>query len=55
MVIPAELQVSFPIAYLLLFIGFCYSGEFSDVGLQIEQWTGWVWDALFQPLLNKVS
>lgn len=30
-----------------------YSGEFTEVGIQIEEYTGWVWDALFQPLLNK--
>jgi len=31
-----------------------YSGEFSGVGVQIEELTGRVWDSVFQPLLNKV-
>jgi len=30
-----------------------YSGEFSGVGVQIEELTGKVWDNCFQPLLNK--
>lgn len=30
-----------------------YSGEFSGVGVQIEDLTGRVWDNCFQPLLNK--
>jgi len=31
-----------------------YSGEFSGVGVQIEELTGRVWDSVFQPFLNKV-
>ena len=31
-----------------------YSGEFSGVGVQIEDLTGKVWDNCFHPLLNKV-
>jgi len=30
-----------------------YSGEFSQVGVQIEELTGKVWDNCFQPVLNK--
>jgi len=30
-----------------------YSGEFSGVGVQIEDLTGKFWDGVFQPLLNK--
>merc|ERR1712192_263439 len=30
-----------------------YSGEFSQVGVQIEELTGKVWDNCFQPILNK--
>ena len=30
------------------------SGEFSQVGVQIEELTGKVWDNCFQPVLNKV-
>jgi len=30
-----------------------YSGEFSQVGVQIEDLTGKVWDNCFQPILNK--
>lgn len=30
-----------------------YSGEFSQVGVQIEELTAKVWDNVFQPLLNK--
>jgi len=30
-----------------------YSGEFSGVGVQIEELTGKVWDNCFQPMLNK--
>ena len=30
------------------------SGEFSGVGVQIEDLTGKVWDNCFHPLLNKV-
>merc|ERR1711997_197624 len=30
-----------------------YSGEFSGVGVQIEELTGRFWDGVFQPLLNK--
>merc|ERR1712183_1173156 len=32
-----------------------YSGEFSGVGVQIEDLTGRFWDSVFQPLLNKRS
>jgi len=31
-----------------------YSGEFSGVGVQIEELTGRFWDSVFQPLLNKI-
>ena len=31
------------------------SGEFSGVGVQIEELTGKVWDNCFQPILSKVS
>ena len=30
------------------------SGEFSGVGVQIEELTGKVWDNCFQPILSKV-
>lgn len=30
-----------------------YSGEFSQVGVQIEELTAYVWDHVFQPILNK--
>jgi len=30
-----------------------YSGEFSQVGVQIEELTAKIWDNVFQPLLNK--
>jgi len=32
-----------------------YSGEFSNVGSQIEDATGWIWDNLFQVLLSKAA
>ena len=46
-------------AHLLLVCGLIYfslnfSGEFSHVGVQIEELTAKVWDNVFQPLLNKV-
>ena len=34
---------------------FLCSGEFSGVGVHIEELTGRFWDSVFQPLLNKVS
>ena len=34
---------------------FLCSGEFSGVGVNIEELTGRFWDSVFQPLLNKVS
>jgi len=32
-----------------------YSGEFSGVGVQIEELTGKVWDNCFQPILSKAA
>jgi len=32
-----------------------YSGEFGHIGSQIEEFTGWVWDNMFQVLLSKAA
>lgn len=60
-----SLLMLYPLANLanLLMWGLCflgatwayakYSGEFSGVGVQIEDLTGKVWDNCFHPLLNK--
>ena len=39
----------------LVLISLSLSGEFSGVGVQIEELTGKVWDNCFQPILNKVN
>ena len=52
-----QVQVNeMPMILLYLFNNnYHFSGEFSQVGVQIEELTGKVWDNCFQPVLNKVN
>ena len=33
----------------------CFSGEMSQLGVSIEEFTGKAWDMVFQPVLDKVG